>query len=396
MPWAELSPMELRRRFVGEVQARREAFAAVCKRYGISRKTGYKWQARFESDGREGLLDRPRIAKHVPHALAPEMETLILWARELYPSWGPKKLNWLLEAVVGEEELPALSTIGGVLRRHGLVKPPTMRRRQHVVPYPFSLRPAVAANDVWTADFKGDFLLGNGARCYPFTLEDFVSRYLLRCDVMPGTLRTQVQASLTRAFQEYGLPTILRTDNGVPFVGTGALAGLSELSVWLMRLGIWVERTRRGSPQDNGRHERMHRTLKAEACSPPKATPKRQQSVFDSFVRQYNEERPHESLGFQTPSERYTVSSRRFPRKLPEVHYAIGTDVRRVSDGGGLHWRGNYLFLTKSLRHQHVALTTQDGRHWLVCFGQMPLAYVDDATSTLIELPRVDSLARAA
>lgn len=396
MPWSELSPMELRRRFIGEVQTEREPFADVCRRYGISRKTGYKWQARFEEGGRESLVDRPPIAKRPPHALPLEVETLVLWARELHPHWGPKKLRWLLESALPEEGLPAVSTIGGVLKRHGLVKSPTRRRRGHVVPYPFSLRPAAAPNDVWTADFKGDFSLRNGERCYPFTLEDYVSRYLLRCDAMRATLRIEVQAALTRAFLEYGLPSILRTDNGVPFVGTGAIAGLSELSVWLMRLGIWVERTRRASPQDNGRHERMHRTLKAQTCSPPGTNAMHQQRAFDAFLREYNEERPHEALAFDTPAQRYCSSSRTFPPRLPEVQYSLGTDVRRVSHGGGLHWRGHYVFLTKSLAGQNVGLTLEDGRHWLIRFGQMPLAYLDDETATLIELPRLDIAPRAA
>ncbi len=384
MPWSERSPMSLRQSFIAEVQAGEFSFSECCRRYGISRKSGYKWQERFKECGRAGLFDRPRIAKTFPHATSEEVETLVLWARLLRPTWGPKKLKTLLEGA--GPALPALSTMSEILSRHGLSEPPRRVRRE-TPPYELPLHAPQQPNDVWCMDFKGDFRLGDGARCYPLTLTDAHTRFLLECKAMRGTLREEVQRILERSFREYGLPFFIRSDNGVPFVGTNSLAGLSQLSVWLMDLGVWPERTRLGSPQDNGRHERMHRTLKAEACNPPGKTMRKQQHKFDAFRADYNQERPHEALGLAPPAEKYEPSARAFPRKVLKPEYPASADVRRVAAGGWIKWNSRCVFVSKALACRDIGLTTQDGERWIVRYGKVPIGVLDSTATCVRDLP---------
>jgi transposase InsO family protein len=376
--------MSLRQSFIAEVQAGEFSFSECCRRYGISRKSGYKWHRRFNERGRDGLFDRPRIARTLPHATSVEVETLVLWARMLRPTWGPKKLKTLLEGT--GPALPALSTMSEILSRHGASEP-RRRIRRESPPYELPLHTPQRPNDVWCMDFKGDFQLGNGTRCYPLTLTDAHTRFLLECEAMPATLGERVQDALERAFREYGLPLLIRSDNGIPFVGTNSLAGLSQLSVWLMDLGVWPERTRMGSPQDNGRHERMHRTLKAEACHPPSKTMRGQQRKFDAFRQDYNHERPHEALGLVPPGEKYEPSPRAFPRKVPKPEYPPSAYVRRVAAGGWIKWNSRVVFVSKALASKDIGLTTLDGERWTIRYGQVPIGVLDSTAPHVRDLP---------
>ncbi len=330
MPWKESDCVTERLRFVAEYLEADASFSELCRAFAISRKTGYKWVKRYQTGGPAALEECSRAPKRHPQAVAAEVVKRIIGTRCQHPRWGPRKLRIIIQKRSPWMKLPALSTIGEILKRNGLVN--KRRRRRRSVPYAAGLREYAAPNTVWCADFKGHFLVG-GARCHPLTISDGFSRFLLCCRALRRPLSDPTRKVFEACFREYGLPDAMRTDNGPPFSSL-APAGLSRLAVWWIRLGIRPERILPGRPDQNGRHERMHRTLKAEAAKPPCSSFRAQQKAFDSFRREYNFERPHEALGLQVPASMYRSSLRAFPNKLPEPEYPAGFETRLASTVG--------------------------------------------------------------
>lgn len=350
-------------------------FIEHCERFGVPRPTAYEWLERYRVFGLDGLDDQSTAPRCSPHATKQEIVDLIVDARRAHPTWGPRKLRaWLDESLPWKLELPAPSTIGDILKRRGLVVARKRRARSHRYATPFT--EAEAPNDVWTTDFKGHFRLLDGRYCYPLTLVDSFSRFLLRCDAYRST-SIGCRRSFEEAFIEYGLPRVIRSDNGAPFASPQALAGLSKLSVWWVRLGILPERITPASPWENGSHERMHRTMKQEATDPPQANRTRQQKSFDGFKREFNEERPHEALGMKPPSRFYSASPRSYPTKLAELEYPTTYLLRRVSDIGVVSWNGRRLFLTSVLAGQVVAMKQTSDTVCELYFGPILLGTLD-------------------
>lgn len=377
MPWKETCAMDERMKFIADYLKEEWSLSALCRHYDISRKTGYKWLARYQAEGPSGLIDRQRAPKRHPNEVPKMLQDRIVAFRAEHPHWGPRKLVYRLAQMEPDVRWPAPSTVGELLKRHGLTVP--RRRRRYTPPYAQPFHDGLQPNEVWSADFKGWFRTRCGIRVDPLTIADTASRYLLRCQALIQPARTTVQAVFTAAFQEYGLPQAIRTDNGPPFASTG-LGGLSRLSVWWLRLGITPERIRPGHPEENGRHERMHRTLKQATAQPPQATPKDQQQVFDLFRTEYNQERPHEALGMQTPAQRYQASSRSLPARIPEMEYPSNYQVRRVRSNGQIRWQGQLVFLSEVLIGQWVGLLEVDNGTWRLSFGSVPLVLYNEET----------------
>jgi transposase InsO family protein len=371
----ETSPVEQRERFIQDHRWDLYAMAELCARYGISRKTGYKWLARFEEGGRRALRDRSRAPHDCPHRIARAVGAVICAARRQHPSWGPAKLlAWLRPRHPGIE-WPAVSTAGDLLARRGLVKK-RRRRRQYQHP---GVVPATTTqpNDVWTADFKGHFRTRDGIYCYPLTVADQHTRYLLACHGLLSTKGVGVRPIFERLFREYGVPRAIRTDNGVPFATTG-IHGLSRLNVWWLRLGIQHQRILPAHPEQNGAHERMHKTLKGEACRPPQTTLATQQRTFTAFRRLYNEERPHEALGDRPPAALYRPSPRSYPDVLPPVEYPGHFLVKRVTNAGTIRLKKRLLFLSNALQQHPVGLEEIDDGIWSIHFCRVLLGRVDE------------------
>ncbi len=375
MPWKETCPMDERLKFIADCLKDEWSLSDLCQYYGISRKSGYKWVARYLAEGPSGLHDRSRAPNHHPNAVHKMIQDRIVAFRAEHPHWGPRKLVHRLRQLEPDTRWPAPSTVGEILKRHGLTVP--RRRKRRTPPYTQPFREGLQPNDVWCADFKGWFRTQCGTRIDPLTISDAVSRYLLRCQALMRPTGTIAQAVFTAAFQEFGLPAAIRTDNGAPFASTG-LGGLSRLSVWWLRLGILPERIRPGHPEENGRHERMHRTLKQATAKPPRATPKAQQQTFDRFRTEYNQERPHEALDMQTPAQHYQPSPRPFPARLPEIEYPSGYLVRRVRSNGQIRWQGRLIFVSEVLIGHRVGLIEVDNGTWRLDFGALKLALSDD------------------
>jgi putative transposase len=375
MPWLETSPMAERRRFVDDAHRGLFSMTDLCARYGISRKTGYKWLDRHDAQGREGLRDRSHAPQHCPHKISEDVARAICEGRQAHPSWGPRKLlRWLRRHQPGLA-LPALSTAGDLLAREGLVKKRVRRQRHR---HPGVVAPVTRhPNDLWTSDFKGHFRTGDGRYCYPLTVADLHSRLLLGCDALLSTRGREARPCFEALFREYGLPAAIRTDNGVPFASTG-LHGLSSLNVWWMRLGILHQRIRPASPQENGAHERMHRTLKREATRPAAANRHRQQLAFNRFRREYNEQRPHEALGDRTPASVYRPSPRPFPDRLPAIEYPGHFQVRFVCNAGTFRFRNRLLFIANALKQHYIGLEEIEDGLWSIYFGQVLLARLDE------------------
>src|SRR5688500_12277943 len=375
MPWLETSPVEQRERFIRDHRLDLYAMAELCARYGISRKTGYKWLTRYDESGRAGLRDRSRAPQHCPHRIPGDVAALICAARRQHPSWGPAKLlAWLRPRQPGVD-WPAISTAGDLLARRGLVK--KRRRRRHyqhpgVVP-PLTTQP----NDLWTADFKGHLRTRNGIYCYPLTIADQHTRYLLACHGLLCTKGVGVRPVFDRLFREYGLPRAIRTDNGVPFATTG-IHGLSQLNVWWLRLGIQHQRILPAHPEQNGAHERMHKTLKGEACRPPQSCLASQQRAFNAFRRLYNDERPHETLGDRPPATLYRPSARSYTGTLPPVEYPGHFLVKRVTNAGTIRLKKRLLFLSNALQQHPVGLEEVDDGIWSIHFCHVLLGRVDE------------------
>jgi len=375
MPWLETSSVQQRQEFITAVLTKQYSFTEVCRRFGISRKNGYKWLNRhlveIASEGRSAFEDRSRRPHRSPTAIAADVADAIIALRKQRPHWGPKKLRVLLAKADPEMKLPSESTIAAVLKRHGLVKP--RRRRKKTPPYTAPLAHASHPNALWSIDFKGDFALGR-TRCYPLTVTDSYSRYIIAIVALTSTQTTPVRHALERIFDEYGLPEAIRSDNGAPFASRG-LVGLSKLSVWWHKLGIRHERIEAGHPEQNGRHERMHRDLELEASSPPAKTIAAQQQRYDQFRGRFNFERPHEALGQRTPYDLYELS----PRSLPEpkwgrdFEYDFESEVLAVSKLGYITTHRGAVFLSVTLAHERVELDWYERNRARVYFGPMLL-----------------------
>jgi putative transposase len=372
--------VEERMRFVLAVEERQESFAAVCRRFGVSRRTGYKWLGRYQQAGVEGLSDHSRAPHHHPHAIAEDIFEQCLAVRRAHPSWGPVKIRGYLERRRPSKDWPAASTIGALFDREGLTVKRKLRRRSPPSSAPFAH--CGTANDVWCIDFKGWFLTGDGSRCEPLTLSDAYSRYLLRCQALTRTDTDHVWPVLDAAFREFGLPLYLRSDNGSPFASRGA-GGLSRLSVKLIKAGVTPERIAPGKPQQNGRHERMHLTLLKEAANPPARTLREQIRRLQAFQRLYNDQRPHQALDNATPADRYTASPRRYDGVLREPGYGVDHRVRRVRHNGEIKWNGYTIYISEALVGEPVGLVEDDEGCWIVSYGRIELGVITHRSDRL-------------
>jgi putative transposase len=372
MPWKENQTMDLRVQLIHDHEEG-ESISALSEIYGVARKTIYKWLERHDAAGVAGLADRSRAPQHTPHKLSEDVIAEIIAARQRW-NWGPRKLRVKLVAAQPKITWPAESTIGEVLKRAGL----THRRKPRVrtPPYGQPFASVDAANQTWCADFKGWFRTADGTRCDPLTITDAHSRYLLRCQITPKADSIHVAAIFDAAFREYGLPLVIHTDNGVPFASR-APGGLSRVSMRWVKLGVVPQRSRPASPQDNGRHERMHSTLKQATLQPPARNARRQQDAFDRFLHEYNHDRPHEALDDATPASCYTASCRQMPRRVPELDYGEDVMVRRISQQGSLKVNGERTFVSEIFAHEWMGLRALDERYSEVLYGPVTVGFLD-------------------
>jgi putative transposase len=384
MPWKQTDAMKERSKFVFEWEQRatqtqgRVDMSELCRVFGISRQTGYLWLKRYHQSGGDlrALEDRSRRPHVVPHAVSPQIEDLVVAARKTHPRWGPRTLRrWLVDRYPGQP-IPSHSCVSNILKRRGLTIPRGTRKRrrgsvQVVSPFP----ECTARNQTWCIDFKGWFRTLDRTKCYPLTLLDAFSRFLLRCEALVEPNGIEVQRILDSAFTEYGLPQTMRSDGGPPFATTGP-ACLSSLMVWLLKLGLTIEIIAPGKPQQNGRLERFHRTLAREVD--PRGSAREQQRAFDHFRAQYNYERPHHSLSLNTPSSVYERSKRRYPRKLVgSLAGGAPGHVERVDKHGFMRWRRRRIFVSHALAFEDVVLSPDMGTRWVVCFGTIELGSFD-------------------
>ena len=378
MPWKECHVMDERLRFVARL-LEGEKMAPLCAEFGISRKTGYKIFDRYKDCGVGAFSDRSRRPQRQANRLPPQLEAVIVRLKREYPGWGAPKIREKLRRQSSAPHLPAISTVHAVLDRHGLVH--RRRRRRHAATGTELSRPT-DPNALWCADYKGEFMLGNRRYCYPLTITDFASRYLLTCEALSTTQEKFAFTVFERTFKEFGLPQRIRTDNGVPFASAHALYGLSKLSVWWLRLGIQIERIKPGHPQQNGRHERMHLTLKKDATKPAAPNVLQQQARFDAFLTQYNQERPHQALGMKVPADLYTRSPRVY-RGLEDLTYPFHDQTVTVTRCGRICFKGRKVNFSHVFAGQNVGVTQVGDRIWLVTFMQYDLGYFDDETCRL-------------
>jgi transposase InsO family protein len=376
MPWQELLPVNLRMHFVSDWETGCWTMTELCADYQISRKTGYKWLERHDVSGPAGLHDRSSRPHHSPQATDPVLVAALMAVRQRHPRWGAKKLLAVVRREDRDAAWPSRSTVCDLLKAQGLVTP--RRRQARPRPGPTSpLAPIRTVNEVWTTDFKGHFRTGDGVYCYPLTLRDGFSRFVLRCDALSNVSYAATRPSFERAFAEYGLPERIRSDNGGPFASIG-VARLSRLSVWWMRLGIVPERIAVGHPEQNGSHEQFHSVLKADTARPPAPHARAQQRRFTRFCAEYNHERPHEALQDAVPASCYHGSPRPLPRQLPALEYPGHCEVRRVSTIGQVSWRGAPLFIREALAHTDIAFEEVDDGLWTIRFADVALARLDD------------------
>lgn len=379
MPWKECSVMDERLRFVARLLDG-EPMAGVCREFGISRKTGYKLFERYKEDGPVALADRSRRPVRYANQLPAQIENLIVSAKRDKPHWGARKIRELLvRRLAGDVRIPATSTIHATLDRHGLVKR-MGRKRQKAEGTPLST--GTNPNDLWCTDFKGEFKLGDGRYCYPLTVTDHASRFLLMCEAHESTREIPVISAFERLFAERGLPAAIRSDNGLPFASPNGLFNLSKLSVWWLRLGISIERIKPGHPQQNGRHERMHLTLKKETTRPPGMNAIQQQERFDAFIAEFNAERPHEALAMQTPASQYAASKKTYSG-LPDVEYPLHDRDVLVTACGRICMHRKKINISTVLAGQRLGIKQVDDAIWLVSFMTYDLGYIDLEQRTL-------------
>jgi putative transposase len=384
MPWREMSPMEERLEFVREYTTGLFTMTELAEQYGISRKTGYKWVERHDAEGALGLCDQSRRPHHSPQATDPAVIDALVAVRKRHPRWGAPKLLAVAARRDPAAAWPSRSTVCDHLKARGLVSP--RRRRTPPVHGRSPVAPITRSNETWTTDFKGEFRTGDGVYCYPLTLRDGFSRFVLRCDALPGTTYEATRRRFERAFAEYGLPERIRSDNGVPFAGTG-LGRLSRLSVWWMRLGIVPERIALGHPEQNGSHEQFHSVLKAETARPPASNAAAQQRRFGRFCLEYNHERPHEALAYDVPASRYQPSPRPLPCHLPALEYPGHCEIRRISSIGQMSWGGTPVYLSQALAGEDVALEEIDEDLWTIRFASVVLGRFDASQCRIHPMP---------
>jgi transposase-like protein len=382
MPWPEMSEMDARLIFIAACLRHEASLSATCDRHGISRKTGYKWLQRYREAGAAGLVSLSSARHTVAHAMDAAIAAAVLSLRDERPTWGPRKLLARLRMDRPELTWPAPSTVGDLLRRSGRSQPRLRRRLDDAKRTPLQSEP-LAPNESWSADFKGWFRTGDGVRCEPFTVSDGYSRYLLACEAVPQVSWAQVQPLLIRLFEANGLPRALRTDNGNPFARRDGLGGLSRMSVWLLKLNVWPDHIQPGRPDQNGRHERMHRVLREDTAAPPAATVAAQQARMDRWREDYNGYRPHEALGQRCPATLYIPSTRDYPGTIAEWDYPADHQRRRVIGDGHIRWRDGTVYLSGALRGETVALARRDDGDWAVRFRGFDLAVLLDESNRL-------------
>jgi putative transposase len=378
MPWKECHVVDERLRFIARLREG-EAMARLCAEFGISRKTGYKIRDRYERCGLEALTDRKRRPYRQANQLPPLLEREIVRIKRDFPSWGAPKIRERLRRRIAGVRCPAISTVHAVLDRHGLV---TRRRRRRSRAEGTPLSWPTQPNDLWCADYKGEFMLANRRYCYPLTITDFASRYLIACEALSTTQERYAFGVFERAFQDFGLPQAMRTDNGVPFASAHALYSLSKLAVWWLRLGIQLERITPGHPEQNGRHERMHLTLKTEATIPASANVLQQQGRFDTFVHRFNHDRPHQALDMCTPASRYAPSTRPY-QGLEELDYPFHDWTAVITTCGRICYQSRKINVSQVFAGQKVGVKQVDEHIWLVTFMHYDLGYFDDETCRL-------------
>lgn len=375
MPWKDVKPMDEKVLFIADYLRQVDSFSQLCERFGVSRKTGYKWVERYGQGGIEALAERSR-KRHSQSTQTPyAIKEAVLQLRQHQGTPGPKKIQAMLTQRFGEDEIPSTTTIHNILKRAGKIE--TKRRVRRVAALPGPLRPATTPNELWSADYKGQFMTRDGRWCYPLTVMDHASRFLLGCQGLEATRHEETRQVFERLFREYGLPERIRTDNGVPFASV-AIASLSRLSIWWIRLGIRPERIEPGKPQQNGRHERMHRTLKKSLGKPPAGNLQQQQHQLEGFRQYYNEQRPHEGLDLQHPQACYTASTRPFPQQLPELDYPSYFDRTKVHASGVVYWGGLSIYIGNVLAGEFIGVEPVGDGIWALHFGPINLGRFDE------------------
>jgi len=382
MPWKEICALEIKKEMITDWLTKEYTITELSYSYGVSRKTIYKWIDRYHQKGIAGLVELSREPDYHPNATPIEKVELILALKKQKMKWGPRKIMAKLRNNYPDVKWPADSTGNNILKKHGLVLPRKYRRR--MPPYTAPFVSCGQSNAVWSADYKGHFKMGDKRKCYPLTISDNYSRCLLGCWGLTRPNLEQAKPCFELVFIRDGLPSAIRTDNGQPFASR-SVGGLSRLSVWFIKLGIIPERIEPGCPEQNGRHERMHRTLKESTASPPKNNLGEQQKAFNAFIEEYNNERPHEALGQKPPSSVYRLSPRPYPAKLPKVEYDSNAVVRYVNNRGCIKWKGLLIFLSESLKGEYIALEQVDNHLWKIRFSFHPLGVLDEEQRKVIK-----------
>jgi len=369
--------MDQKIQMIGDYLSKEYTITQLSEMYEVSRKTIYKWIGRYQVEGTSGLLEKSRAPLSHPNATLLEVAREIVAAKLIHRRWGPKKVVAWLEGHHPEKQWPAVSTASDILKREGLVR--SRRKKRRTPPYTEPFSECSRPNAVWSADFKGQFRTGDGKPCYPLTISDNYSRYLLSCRGLNRPTFEETKPWFEKVFKEYGLPEAIRTDNGAPFASVG-LGGLSKLSVWFIKLGIKPERIELGHPEQNCRHERMHRSLKEATANPPKGDLEEQQKAFGEFASEYNCERPHEALGMKTPASLYQPSLRPYPARVPEIAYHGDFIVRHVRHNGEIRWNGEFIYVSEALVGEPVALKQKDEHLWEIRFSSYPLGILNELT----------------
>ena len=376
--------MDQKMQMIGDYLDKEFTITQLSGMYEVSRKSIYKWISRYNAEGPDGLKEYSRAPKSHPNATPPEVAKEIVATKLRHHNWGPKKVVSWLEQYHPGEQWPAVSTAGEILRREGLVRP--RRKKRITPPYAEPFKECNRPNAVWSADYKGHFRTGDGKLCYPLTVTDNFSRYILLCRGLRHPTHEETKPRFERVFIKYGLPDAIRTDNGAPFASIG-LGGLSRLSIWFIKLGIRPERIELGHPEQNGRHERMHRSLKEATANPPKMDIKKQQKAFDEFVTEFDIERPHEAIDMKTPASIYYPSLRPYPARVPKVVYANDVTVRQVRQNGDIKWKGKLVYVSEALAGEPVALKQKEKHLWEIRFSVYPLGILNELTGKIMPLP---------